>query len=163
MKKTYFFTLISALVLLFFSCNDEEKYWEPTENITLGAVSVKIPDGYKKTDKTGSNKIEYGNDVGGNLISIVRIVEGSGEAHYAGYNPTVSDFRFSNGTVAKQYEGTIQLTENMQYMLNMQHTIVAYVFEVNGTTYALEFSWGPDNVQKSKQLMNDVLATLTIN
>lgn len=139
--------------------------WTPAKRITLGNVSILVPESYT-TSSSSSSQLEVDNGFDGGSVLLHKEAVGT-KTQDQWFTDKISNFNSAYGVQAtsdttllgnttKRIEGAFMITTTIG------HPIIDFVFLYNNYVYTVEFSWTQEKDTKSRRLMYDMLETLEI-
>lgn len=167
MQPNFKLLFVATLLLLnITSCNDSGDDWKLAKTISLGAVSMSVPETYDYTNRT-NEKVEVSNGFDGNSVAIM-MEDIAGRSQDSIFNqksanyPYPGDYIISDTTLLGRPTLKIETTIIVAYNLGGEHSIVSYFFLEDGKVYTIEYAWSKDYYTQSKNLMYEMLASLQI-
>lgn len=168
MQKSIQHLFIGILtILLISSCEKNEDEWTLAKTISLGDVSIRVPETYDN-EVDNSERVEVSNGQGNSVAILKAATNGLSQdsifnyrvLHYpVGYGtPTASDTTLL-GHAAKKIVSTVYIAPQF----GAEQTFISYIFIDEPNVYTLEFCWSKEFYSLSLNLMYDMLASLQIN
>lgn len=165
-KSIQHLLVVLFAILLISSCEDEGDDWTLAKTVSLGDVSIRVPETYEYEIST-SSRVELSNGAQGNSVAILKDpINGLTQDSifnyrtiYYPYGTAISKDTTLLGRPTRKLETTIFVAPE----LGGEHTITSFIFLEDGYVYTLEYAWSKQYFDKSVNLMNNMLASLQIN
>jgi hypothetical protein len=166
MRKLTTISFIIIVITLLYSCNKNSgDDWTLKKIISLGHVSITVPETYEFSKKSSSD-IVVDNGFDGSSVEIIKEAVNAQtqddifnykKTHYAYGTPTVSDTTLL-GIQTLKLSTIIEIAPG----LGGEHYMNTFIFIDHDYVYTIEFAWSSENNEASLNLMNQMLATLAI-
>lgn len=162
-RPLFFAILIAAI---FSSCEKQKDDWTLANTISLGDVSLQVPETYEYTWRT-EVKVEVSNGFQGNSVAILKEPL-AGRTTEEAFSDLTDAFQVygtpieSDTTLLAHPTKKLETTILVAPELGGEHTITSFIFIDDNYVYTLEYAWSKEFYYLSLNLMNDMLSSLQI-